>query len=367
MDGVKNILIVISSLKLWGWAEKIATTLGTALQKTKKHNIHYFTFYDAKQKYLFEGQEFCLKEKLSWNPLINVVKLFSRAYQINKYCRKHQINTSLSFMEEANFSNIISKKLFWNKSKILVSIRQSVDMVSKLYQQLIKWLYPGADLIIPNSEEEKENLIHNYCSPRKKTLAIHNFLDLKNIDKKSEENTDEFKISEDLFTFITIWRLDKQKNQSFIIEAFKLFYDKYSKSQLLILWEGEKRAELETQISKHPNIFLLGNQDNVYKFLKQSDCFLFASLWEGFPNAVIEAMACGLPIVSTTFKTGIRELLNNWEYWILLENFSVQSFFESMKKIYQDQEIRKNLSKKSLQRTKNFDVRDIIKEREKIL
>lgn len=364
----KNILIIIASLKHWWGAEKVASTIGSKLQE-KWNTIFYLTFYSAKEKYSFLGKEMCLKEKKSTNIFSKIIKLFTRSYHIAKYCKKYWINDTISFMEESNFPNILSKLFFCNKSKIIVSIRQSVDSMSTFYKFLIKLLYNWADCIIPNSEEEKNNIIQKYDILKKKTITIYNPLDLDLIQTESKKPIQDTNILfNNNFTFITIWRLTSLKNQKFLIDVFFLFNKKYPDTKLLILWDWELKSELVKYINdNNNNIHILWNQFNVYSFLSKSDCFLFASLWEGFPNAILEAMACWLPIISTKFKTWISELIWKNEYWLLIDQNNKKSFLEAMEEIYLDEDIRNNYKQKSLERARYFEIQKIIKKRWSIL
>jgi glycosyltransferase involved in cell wall biosynthesis len=186
---MKNILFIISSLQSGWWAEKVCSSIWTKLQE-KWYNTHFLTFYDYQKEklYPFKWNYFSLNEKFSNNFLIKLLKLFKRAYQIKKYCKKNKIDTTISFMEEANFSNIWSKILFLNKSKINISIRQSVNAWWKLYQFLIKRLYNFSDWIITIVKEEKENLIKNYWIKKEKIKVIYNPIDIEKIKKLSQED-----------------------------------------------------------------------------------------------------------------------------------------------------------------------------------
>lgn len=378
---MKNILIVIASLRHGGWAEKVASTIGTRLSQNW-YTIHYLTFYDVDHRYDFEWTEICLNEKLSRNPLINIWKLFRRAWKIKQTCKKLWIDTSVSFMEEANFSNILSKRLFLNTSKVIISIHNSINTRWTLYNNLARLLYRHTDRIITIVAEDKQNLIHNYRIKPDKIVVINNTIATHTIEKKSHEPLREYQHLFDqwIFTFINIGRLTHQKNQALLIDAFKSFYDQYPQSQLLILWEWELRPDLESQIWDHPDIHLLWNQSNPYKFLKHADCFVLSSRHEWMPVVLLEALACGLPIISSDCPTWPKEILwkhvDNFEpvttttqadYGVLVPIEDKSSLLQAMTILYKDENLRNSYAQKSLTRAKDFELDTIIKQRETIL
>lgn len=83
--------------------------------------------------------------------------------------------------------------------------------------------------------------------------------------------------------------------------------------QLLIVGHGDKETQLRRLIKDlglESNAILMGGQENPYKFMKHSDLYVLSSLTEGFPNAMVEAMSVGLPILAVDCKSGPREILS---------------------------------------------------------
>lgn len=359
---MKNILIIISSLKLWWWAERIASSLGCELYELW-YCVHYLTFYFSQENYEYKWKLYCLNEKYSPNLIWNIYKTLYRAYNIKKYCKMHNIHTTISFMEEANIPNIISKKLLQNRCKTIVSIRTSVNNMNNLYKKFIKHLYPYADYIIPNSFEERDNLINKYWLNKNNVITIHNHIDLKRINHlKNEEITEYNNIFQNWkFTFINVWRLDKLKNQKLLIKAFKKLNTKHPNTQLVILWDWEEKLNLINEIWNNKNIYLLWNQKNVFKYLQKSDCFVLSSIIEWFPNVIIEAMICWLPIISSDCKTWPKEILY-WWIWLLVKVWNLNELTYNMEKVYVDKKLYNQLKNYSIENWLNYDIKKIIKE-----
>lgn len=378
----KNILIILGSLKHWWWAEKIASMIWSYLHDSNKYNITYLTFYESEKKYDFSGKEICLDERLSKNIFIKIIKLFIRAYKIKQISKKEKIYICFSHMEEANFCNIFSKIIFLNSSKIYIQVHQSVSAWWKLYKILIKVLYNFSDKIITIVKEEKENLINNYSIKEEKIEVIYNPVDIKKIDVLKLEELVEYKklYGNHKFTFINIWRLTYPKNQELLIKVFKKFNEKYKNTQLIILWEWELRNKLEEQIWENKNIYLLWNQINPYKFLYNSDCFIFTSRYEWMPWVLLESLVCWLPIISSDCSTWPKEILKKYvhnfeevknisleEYWILVPIYNEEKYFEAMEKIYLDENLKNKYKEKSLERAKDFEISKIMDIWERIL
>ncbi|MDD5197545.1 MAG: glycosyltransferase [Candidatus Gracilibacteria bacterium] len=374
---MKNILIAISSLKLGGGAEKVATTVGNKLSE-KGYNVSYLTFYNTSTEHSVLGQKICLNESPTDNIFIKFYKFFHRAYHISRICKQYDIDSSISFMEESNFPNILSK-LFGNQSRTLVSIRASIEETyGNLYKSLIYILYRFADMVIPVSKEEKDNLIQNYGIKFKNIETIYNGIDTFFVKDKIQEELIPGDVSyKNHFTFITIGRLLEQKNQQLLIRAFHTVHNIHPSTRLLILGEGPLKQDLidlSASLGINENVIFVGNTNNPYKYLSNSDCFVLSSLFEGFPNVIIEAMACGLPVISTDCKTGPKEILKNevknflavntlehCDYGILTPSGNKETLTKAMMLIYEDEQLRGNYKQKSLERTKDFEIEATIK------
>lgn len=379
----KNILILIWTLEQWWWAEKVAATIGNEFTKLG-YNIHFITYYNSLNNYPVAGRLKCYNEKMSQNILVKIFKLLKRSYNISRYCKKNDIGTSISFMEDINFCNIFSKFLFKNKAKIIVSIHNNVNKISWTSKTIIKFIYNFSDNIVTVVREEKENLIKNFNINEELIKVIYNPIVLSDIRKLGTKYIpkDISPLFEDasIFTFINIWRLIKVKNQKLLIKAFKIFNKIHPNSQLIIIWEWELRSELEFDISNSQNIHLIWFQKNPYNFLKKSNCFLFSSINEGFWIVLTEALACWLPIISCDCPTWPKEILREnttnfvqvknisfEKYWILVPNTNVNLFLEAMEYIYTDTKLLNSYTKKSKTRAENFDINTIISEWCKII
>lgn len=212
--------------------------------------------------------------------------------------------------------HLIQKKIGLKPPLIISERVSSYTLYSKSFSglivsSLIKRLYKYADIIIPNSLRIKYELEHFFRLKNKMTV-IYNPVDIDNILQKSTKGDSLMDNNDnDTFTFINIGRLTDQKNQAFLINAFSKI--KETKCRLLIIGEGPdkdkligtiKELEIESKVSIYPF------QTNPYMFLKKANCFVLTSKYEGFPNVVLEALTCGIPVISTDCSSGPREILS---------------------------------------------------------
>ena len=297
------------------------------------------------------------------NGIMKLLKLPFLAYKYSKI----KSDISLSFMNRPNYINILSN--LFKKSKTIISERAMPSLQHKngltgvINKLLIKSLYNKSDLVVANSKGNKHDLEKYFNIKNVKT--IYNFITLKECEH----------LENNKFIFVTIGRLDKGKNHKLLIEAFN---ELDINAELWIIGDGYLRNELEKIANK--NVKFLGKQKDVYKFLAKADCFVFSSNHEGFPNVLLEALNCELPIISTDCKSGPREILapnsdflkqtdsiEIAEYGILVKVGDKECFKQAMLKMYEDNELRYNFKHKTKNRINDFSIKKIINEWERII
>ena len=310
-----NILIVVDTLKIGGGSDKFAAILGSELHD-QGYNISYLTLMDGNPKYGFKGDYYTLDETdIYGNNLKRGLDLLRYPRRIKSICEDLKVDTIISAGDPANFQAIMSRFLFGNKVRLIITqhMNPEIFLDSPLKFRLIKFFYPRADEVVCVSKEVEKIFNKEYGISN--TQTIYNMMDIqKNIKLSSQELPGNYKelFEGDNFKFINMGRLDRQKGHWFLIRSFRKVVDEYNNARLFILGEGDLRGELEGLIQNldlGENVFLLGSQENVFPFLKNSDCFVFTSLWEGLPLSLIEALTMNLPVISSDCKTGPREIL----------------------------------------------------------
>lgn len=206
------------------------------------------------------------------------------------------------------------------------------------------------DCIVTINETMKEGYLKNYNN--KEVVKIYNFLDFDLINKKSEE-----KMEEDYGKYIiSIGSLTKNKNHELLINAFKILKDKYKVSEkLLIVGEGKERENLEKQIRElnlGNDILLLGQKENPYKYIKNSELYVLSSKNESFSLTLVEAMFLKKLVISVK-SNGPIEILENNKYGVLIEN-DADEIAEKINYYLRNEDERKKYEELGYERTKDF-------------
>lgn len=272
----------------------------------------------------------------------------------------------VSFLPNSNIIALITKYLFKIEIPIYCSDRNTLSKEIKslqypfLYKALQKWLYKKADLHIAISNGVKEDLISKFKVPKEKVITIYNGIDIESVKTQSreplEEETKEIFSDNETFRIISVGRLAKQKGHEYLLRAFKKVRSK-ANCHLFILGEGDMRQRLEIlahELGIHRYLYLIGWHKNPFKFMARCNLFVLSSIWEGFGNVIVEAMALGLPIISTDCPSGPSEILDNGKYGILVPPKDEDALANAIIQVFSNKDLRIKLSQMSTERASDF-------------
>ena len=365
----KNILFILPSLRKGG-AERVVSLLLNAWNKDMGF-CHLMLTDDATITY--DIPQYVQVTTLSHrkkNGLQKLVALPYDALKIAKYAKSNDINTIVSFLYRPNYSAVLSR-FFGFKGRVVINIRSTTSrylhegLLGKVNLLLIRALFNKADLIISNShgvDEDLKSLIHITT----KTQVIYNPVDLNFINRQIAKCSDiHFEFEKDKKYIISVGRLIPLKRNSDLIEAFYEVQKKDDKLELLFLGDGTLKETLQglcTKLKIVNKVHFLGNLQNPFYYLSRSDLFVLTSETEGFPNVLVEAMACGLPVISSDCKSGPREILQDEKYGLLYPVGDIKALIGKMKIFLYGDIDKDKIKQMNLKRIKDFDINKILKE-----
>jgi glycosyltransferase involved in cell wall biosynthesis len=278
---------------------------------------YVFLFDSTRVDFEYGGELVSLQVKPPpYSGLVEEMRQLLRAlWQLRRAKRRYAIRVCISHKEGPNLINVLS-----GGSRAIVTVHELKSSGIKyrgwrraLVRMVIRLIYNRADCVVAVSRQIAEDLTRNFGVAPRKLRTIYNPCDVAMVNRRMAEPL--APVHEALFdgpVAISVGRLDRQKAHWHLIRAFAAVRREVPGARLLILGDGDHRQYLQRLIGElelTDGVHLLGYQGNPFQFMARAQQFVLSSLWEGFPAILLEAMACGLPVISTDCPSGPRELL----------------------------------------------------------
>ena len=264
-------------------------------------------------------------------------------FKLASYLRWAKPEIILSTLEHANIIAIWSKMLTAGKTKcvirmpstISVNVKYTNSFREKIIPWCLKFFYPWIDAIVVVSKVSAQDLVKFLGIGSSKVFLIYNpVVDDELFKKANMELNHPWFTDKRIPVILGVGRLSKAKDFATLIRAFALLREKQL-VRLLILGDGEDRKQLEILISKlgvQEDVLLHGFVENPFPYMKQAAVFALSSRWEGLPNALIQAIALGTPVVATDCPGGTAEILEDNRLGILVPMGDEQKFADALQK-----------------------------------
>lgn len=243
-------------------------------------------------------------------------RMLTSLFPLVRYLRGERPDAMLSAMHHVNIIAILARKLARVAVRLVVSERNSLanlqSVNGRIMRFLMGFLYPSADAVIAVTQAGARELVSEFNLERQKVYAIPNPLDIERVKfLASEPLCHPWFFAGEPPVILAVGRLAPQKDFSTLIEAFAQLR-MHRPARLVILGEGPLREDLERLVQEKglsDVVSMPGFQENPFKWMARCDLFVLSSRFEGFPNVLVQALACGARVVSTNCPTGPEEIL----------------------------------------------------------
>lgn len=357
---MKKIMIVMSAIDVGG-AQRFCLNLAMYLSSID---------YDYQVVFLRKGKSKELREEFVQHKIkfeeLKCESVTSSLPKLISILHKERPDIILSSVGNVDFITSVAR-IFTPCSKLLLRKANVIFDNQRRWTNRLKLKFESlvCTKMIALTNEMREDYIQ-YGFTLNKSIVINNMIDMNYIKKRCREEHEIFpwfsmgqgKI------LIANARMVPEKRYDILIVAFRIVRNEFPDTKLIILGDGKLREDIEKKISPdlRDNVALLGFQNNPYYYLMNSDIFVLTSDYEGFPNVLIEAMACGLPVVSTNSKTGPKEIVKDGFDGYVVPRGDAKALAESIMKLISNDNLTDEFSKNAIGESKRYSVEYIAKQ-----
>jgi glycosyltransferase involved in cell wall biosynthesis len=220
-----------------------------------------------------------------------------------------------------------------DRQRPIITSTVTIEVERPSHRWLESLTAPMSDVHVANSEAVARHLVGDLGFPPEKVVTILNGIDIAAVAKAQPIDRKREGVPPDVKLVVWAGRMDPVKDLGTLLNAFARARDNVN-ACLVLLGDGPERSRVESRIARlklQHEVRLAGWREDTLSWFKAADAFLFTSLTEGSPNALIEAMACGCPVIASDLPS-IRELIEKAQGWTLVSPRNIDEFASKLRK-----------------------------------
>jgi len=349
-----------------GGAERVVQTLATHWCENH-HTVSIILLDHSTQVYQFssEVKMYRLASGLVCKGQARILLMPLQALELSRLLRRISPDGVMSVLVRANLVHLMTK-MWGNKKRVVISER---TITNKNYQQdtfsgrsmlrLIQHYYPRADRILAISGGVRDALA-NLGVSEKLITVVHNPQDIDQIRAKAVLPVEHWS-APPVPTLVTCSRLAPEKDIPTLLRALAVVNTK-TPAHLVVLGSGPEEAALKrcaADLGIAGRVSWLGWRENPFQIIRNCQVFLLGSLFEGFGNVVVEALACGVPVISTDCPGGPREILYPEHGGRLVPMGDSEAMAKEILNLLSDAGLRNRLAEAAVVRADDFRIEKI--------
>jgi len=264
-------------------------------------------------------------------------------------------NAVVSFLSATNVLTLAATR----RLDVPVIVAERIDPrrepISTFWARTRRLLYPRADGIVVQTPEVRDWALR--FVPPERVHVIPNPAVSSNGDSRGSPPATPEWLRDAGPRIFAVGRLTWQKGFDLLLRAFAACHTEHPEWSLVVLGEGEERGALLEQARRlgiASAVALPGYVDRAAVLLRRGDLFVLSSRYEGFPNALLDAMMCGLPVIATDCPSGPRQIVRNGVDGVLVEPDNVDALSAAMKRLMESPDLRRRLASRSVEVSERF-------------
>ncbi len=240
------------------------------------------------------------------------------------YLRKRQPAALFCHLTHTNVACLVADRIAATDTVVVPTehlafgVPKEPTLKSRIAQWLVPRIYPSAERIVAVSEGVAESIVERTAVGRETISVLYNPVDVKTVRRRAREPVDhEWFADGTVAVALFVGRIEQQKDLETWLRTFRRVYDRNPNARAVVVGEGSRRESVQSSAARMglaDVVSMPGYVNNPYGYMSRADVFLLSSRYEGLPTVLIEALACGCPVVATDCPSGPREILADGTY-----------------------------------------------------